>query len=63
MLNYRSRNYLRWLGIFVIIPKGEDERWKKTQINDHGDKMQNFYYYLNAAYLNIVPNYSLLDFE
>lgn len=31
---YRWRNYLRsWLGIFVIIPKGEDERWKKTQIN------------------------------
>lgn len=30
---------------------------------DHDDKMQNFYYYLNTAYLNIVPNYSLLDFE
>lgn len=30
---------------------------------DHGDKMQNFYYYLNAAYPNVVPNYSLLEFE
>lgn len=28
----------------------------------HGDKTQNFYYYLNAAYTN-VPNYSPLDFE